>query len=74
MNVIYCFGGFGISRNTDTKSTKVVKYIHDNKSWERCYVILKIIFPCLRVLRLADSNLAGMEKSLLLLENDQAVN
>ena len=27
-----------------------------------CYVILNIIFPCLRVIHLADSNLAGMEK------------
>ena len=25
-----------------------------------CYVLLKILFPCLRVLCLADSNLAGM--------------
>ena len=33
-----------------TKFTKAVKYIHDNKLWERCYVDLKIIFPPLRVL------------------------
>ena len=42
--------------------TKSVRYIHDNKSWERCYVLLNIISPCLKVLRLADSNLSGMEK------------
>ena len=28
---------------THTKFTKAVKYIHDNKSWERCYVLLNII-------------------------------
>ena len=39
-----------------------MKYIHDEKSWERCYVLLKILHPRLRVLRLADSNLAGMDK------------
>ena len=44
------------------KFTKGVKYIHDNKSWERCYVFMKILFTCLRVLRLADSNLSGMYK------------
>ena len=44
------------------KFTKSVKYIHDDKSWERCYVLLKIIFPCLRVLRLEYSNLSGMDK------------
>ena len=26
------------------------------------YVLLKILFPCLRVLRLEDSNLSGMDK------------
>ena len=51
-----------ISIPTNTKLFRAVKYIHDNNSWERCYVILNIIFPCLRVLRLADSNLAGMDK------------
>ena len=51
-----------LSIPTTTKFTKAVKYIHDDKSWERCYVLLKIIFPCLRFLRLADSNLAGMDK------------
>ena len=51
-----------LSIPTTPKSTKAVKYIHDDKSWERCYVLLKIIFPCLRVLCLEDSNLAGMDK------------
>ena len=51
-----------LSIPTTTKFTKAVKYIHDEKSWERCYVLLKILHPCLRVLRLADSNLAGMDK------------
>ena len=46
----------------NNKFTIEVKYIHDNKSWERCYVILEIILTCLRVILLADSNLAGMEK------------
>ena len=41
-----------------TKFTKAVKHINDNKSWERCYILLNIMFLCLRVLRLADSNLA----------------
>ena len=45
-----------------TKFTKAVKYIHDEKLWERCYVLLKIPFSCLRFLRLADSNLAGIDK------------
>ena len=45
---------------TNNKFDKVVSYILDNKSWERCYVLLKIMFPCLRAICLADSNLAGM--------------
>ena len=50
-----------LSIPTTTKFTKAVKYIHDDKSWEMCYVLLRIMFHCLRVLRLADSNLAVME-------------
>ena len=34
-----------ISIPTNTKSTKAVKYIHDNKSWESYYVLLNILFP-----------------------------
>ena len=51
-----------ISIPTNNKFTKAVRYIRDNNSWERCYLLLKIIFSCLRVLRLVDSNLAGMDK------------
>ena len=46
----------------NTKFTKVVKYINDDKSWESCYVLLRILFPFLRVLRLADSNISGIDK------------
>ena len=48
----------------NSKLSKVVSYIQDNKTWDRIYVLLKILFPCLRVLRLADSNKAGMDKIL----------
>ena len=51
-----------LSIPTNPKFNKAVNYIHDDKSWERCYVLLKILFLCLRVLRLADSNISGMEK------------
>ena len=51
-----------ISIPTTTKFTKAVRYIHDNKLWERRYVIINILFPCLIVLCLADSTLAGMDK------------
>ena len=50
-----------ISIPTNNKFDKAVRYIHDNKSWERCYVPLKILFPCLSVLCLADRNCAGIE-------------
>ena len=50
-----------LSIPTTTKFTKAVKYINDDKSWESCYLLLNILFPCLRVIRLSDSNLAGME-------------
>ena len=49
-----------ISIAKNTKFTKTLKYIHNNKSWERCYVLLYVLFPYLRVLHLADSNLSGM--------------
>ena len=48
----------------NSKLSKAVPYIQDNKAWERIYVLLKIIFPCLRVLCLADSNKAGMDNVL----------
>ena len=50
-----------ISIHTNTNFDKGVRYIHDNKSWKRCYVLLNILFPCLRVLRLENSNYAVME-------------
>ena len=46
----------------NSKNSRVVSYIQDNKDWERIYALLKIIFPCLRFLRLADSNRSGMDK------------
>ena len=46
----------------NSKLSKVVSYIKDNKSWEKIYVLLKMLFPCLRVLRLEDSNKAVMDK------------
>ena len=51
-----------ISINNNTKFAQAVKYIHDNNSQERCFVNLKIISSCLRVIHLADSNLEGMDK------------
>ena len=51
-----------ISIPNNNKFTKSVRYIHDNKSWEGCYVLLKILFPCLKFLRFADSNVTGMNK------------
>ena len=33
-----------ISITTNTKFTKGVRYIHENKSWERCHVLLNIFF------------------------------
>ena len=46
----------------NSKLPKVVSYIQDDKYWERIYLLLKIIYPCLRFLRLADINKAGMDK------------
>ena len=48
----------------NSKLSKVISYIQDNKAWERIYVLLKIIFPCLCTLCIVDSNKAGMEKVL----------
>ena len=31
----------------NSKLSKVVSYIQDKKAWERIYVLLKIVFPCL---------------------------
>ena len=46
----------------NSKISKLLSYIQDNKAWERIYGLLKIIFSCLPVLRLADSNKPGMYK------------
>ena len=46
----------------NSKLSKVVSYIQNKKAWERIYVLLKIIFPCLLTLRLADRNKAGMDR------------
>ena len=62
-----------ISIPNNNKYTKAVRYINDNKSWERCYLLLKIIFPCLRVLHLADSNIFRNGQIVLLFENNQSV-
>ena len=43
------------------KLYQVVAYINDNKSRKKCYVLHRILLPCIRVLRLDDSNIAGME-------------
>ena len=34
----------------NSKLSKVVSYIQDKKYWERIYVLLKLLFPCLRTL------------------------
>ena len=44
--------------------SKVVSYIQDNKAWERIYVLLKILPPCLFNPCLADSNKSRMDKVL----------
>ena len=46
----------------NSKIYKVVSYIQDNKYWERIYIILKLISPCIWVLNIADSNNSGMDK------------
>ena len=48
----------------NSKLSKVVSYIQDNKAWDKIYVLLKILFPCLSTLWFADSNKAGMGKVL----------
>ena len=48
----------------ESKLFKVVSHIQDDKAWERIYVLLKRLFTCLWVIRLADSNKSGMDKVL----------
>ena len=57
-----------LSIPTNTKFNKAVKYINDDKSWERCYVLLNVLFPYLRVLHLEDSNNLRMEKFITIIE------
>ena len=58
---------------TNNKFDKSVRYIHDNKLWERYYVLIRIMFTCLKILCFANINHAGMEKSLSLFKNEQSV-
>ena len=46
----------------NSKQTKDVRYIYDNKYCERFYIIIKIIPPFLRVLCLQDINNIEMDK------------
>ena len=48
----------------NSKLSKVVSCIQDNKYWVKIYVLLKIFFPCLCILHIADSNKSGMDKVL----------
>ena len=42
--------------------SKVISYIKGNTYWGRIYVLLKTLFPCIRVICLADISKAGMYK------------
>ena len=53
---------------TNSKFDEAVRYIHDNKSWERCYLLLNVIFPCLKVLLLEYSNHSGVEFFIIIWE------
>ena len=53
-----------ITMTLNSKISKLVSYIQDKKAWEKIYVLLEILFPCLHTFRLADSNKAGMDKVL----------
>ena len=44
------------------KIYQAVSSIMDYKSWEKCYIILTIIFPCLRVLFMEESNKERTDK------------
>ena len=46
----------------NSKLYQVVRYINGNTYWKRCYVLIKPLLPCLRVIRLDESNLAVTEK------------
>ena len=42
--------------------SRVVSYIQDNKYWERIYVLLKLLYPCLRIIFLVNSKKSVMDK------------
>ena len=42
--------------------SQILAYITDDKSWNMCYVYLKILISCLMVLLFEDRNISGMEK------------
>ena len=46
----------------NSKLSKVVSYFQDKKDWERIYVLLKILFPCLCNLCIAYRKKAVMDK------------
>ena len=46
----------------NSKLSKLVSYIQENKAWERIYIKSKTISPCFRVLCIADSSKEGMDK------------
>ena len=60
LTTIYLSGYSSISLNSNI--FQVVYYITDILFWQGCYILLKTLFPCLRVRRLVDSDIAGMEK------------
>ena len=41
---------------------KAGEEVGDKVMWKQMYVVLRVLFPALRLLRLADSNRAGMDK------------
>ena len=49
-----------ITKNLQIHQT--VRYIHDNKSWERCYVLIETSPPCMRVIRFTYIKHTGMDK------------
>ena len=51
-----------ISISLDLKLSQVLSYITDETYFQPCYILLNILFPCLRVLCLEDSTLAGIYK------------
>ena len=57
-----------ISIPTNHKFEKAVRYIHDNNSWERFYLLLNIMFPCIRVICLAYINRVGIDTVLTIRE------